>query len=204
MVVILPTDVCPSSDWTGPMEDKLLVLRCKLHSKAALTRIYEKYKRHLLILAVALLNDTSRAEDVVHDVFVGFVERLEDFELTGSLKSYLATCVANRARNVNRARHRRAVAAGCAEPVARPSDEPGRSVTCNEELERLAEAMGRLPYEQREVILLHMHAGVTFTAIAAERNTSVNTVKSRYRYGIDKLRSIFNHEAEKCSQQIEY
>ncbi|UCG48407.1 MAG: RNA polymerase sigma factor [Phycisphaerales bacterium] len=179
------------------MEDKLLILRCKRRSKAALTRIYEKYKRHLLILAVALLNDTSCAEDVVHDVFVGFVQGLADFELTGSLKCYLATCVANRARNVNRARHRRTIAADSFKKAVRSSDEPGRSVICNEELKLLGEAMGRLPYEQREVILLHMHSGATFGAIAAGRNMSVNTVKSRYRYGIEKLRSIFNHEAEK-------
>jgi len=84
------------------VEDKLLVLRCKRGSSQALRRVYEKYRDDVLILAVALLKDTSAAEDVLHDVFVSFVQRLEKFgltELTGSLKTYLATCVANRARN---------------------------------------------------------------------------------------------------------
>jgi RNA polymerase sigma-70 factor (ECF subfamily) len=179
------------------MEDKLLVLRCKRHSKAALARVYEKYKRHLLVLAIALLNDSSCAEDVVHDVFVGFVQRLEDFELTGSLKAYLATCVANRARNINKAKHQRSVFVGCVEPAERVSREATGPPTSNEQLEQLSQAMSQLPYEQREVILLHMHSGATFRAIAGQRNVSVNTVKSRYRYGLDKLRSILNHEAEK-------
>ena len=52
------------------MEDKLLVLRCKRGSADALGRIYEKYKNDSLILAIALLNNTSAAEDVVHDVFL--------------------------------------------------------------------------------------------------------------------------------------
>jgi DNA-directed RNA polymerase specialized sigma24 family protein len=52
---------------------------------------------------MSLLNEAGTAEDVVHDVFTSFIRNLEQFRLTGSLKSYLATCVANRARNVNRA-----------------------------------------------------------------------------------------------------
>ena len=43
-------------------------------------------------------------EDVLHDVFVGFASQAGQFELKGSLKGYLAVCVANRARNVNRYR----------------------------------------------------------------------------------------------------
>ncbi|MHC4742535.1 MAG: RNA polymerase sigma factor [Planctomycetota bacterium] len=175
------------------MEDKLLVLRCKRHSKAALRRIYQKYKKHLLILAMALLNDKSGAEDVVHDVFVGFVQKLQDFELTGSLKSYLATCVVNRARNINRARHQQHVSLDSAEP----SYEPICSMACNEQLEQLSQAMAGLPYEQREVILLHLHNGQTFKAIAARLKESVNTVKSRYRYGLGKLRSNFDLEEDR-------
>jgi RNA polymerase sigma-70 factor (ECF subfamily) len=179
------------------MEDKLLVLRCKRHSKAALTRVYQKYKKHLLILAVALLNDTSCAEDVVHDVFLRFVQTLSSFELTGSLKGYLATCVANRARNINKARSQGNVSLDSAEPVADSAGEPTCSIACNEQLARLAAAMAGLPYEQREVILLHLHSGQAFRAIAARLNISVNTVKSRYRYGLDKLRSNFDLEEDK-------
>ena len=85
------------------MEDKLLVFQCKRGSRQALTRIYEKYKADLLLLAMALLNDKAAAEDVVHDVFVSFVRNLDGFRLTGSLKGYLLTCTANHARNWNKA-----------------------------------------------------------------------------------------------------
>jgi DNA-directed RNA polymerase specialized sigma24 family protein len=60
-------------------------LKCKRGSRDALGRIYQKYKTDLLILAMALLNEKSAAEDVVHDVFVTFVQSLEKFRLTGSL-----------------------------------------------------------------------------------------------------------------------
>ena len=86
------------------IEDELLKLRFKSGSKEALQRIYEKYLNFLLTLAMALLNDAGLAEDVVHDVFVSFAKSAEDFKLRGSLKSYLSTCVCNRARDQIRAK----------------------------------------------------------------------------------------------------
>jgi len=180
------------------MEDKLLVIRCKRGSKEALARVYQKYKRDLLLLAIALLNDKSAAEDIVHDVLVRFVEDLHRFRLTGSLKGYLLTCVANCARNRNRAASVRAgIATNPPEPSNCGSDDPSVTVVCNEQLQQLSAAMAQLPYEQREAVLLHLHAAMTFDAIAEAQEISVNTAKSRYRYGLDKLRMIFNHEAEK-------
>ncbi len=179
------------------MEDKLLVTRCKRGSRAALGRIYEKYKEDLFILAIALLNDTSAAEDVLHDVFITFVQGIDKFRLTGSLKGYLLTCVANRARNKNKAKHKQNTDLNEAETVSTHSNNPPDSIMCNEELQQLRDAMVKIPHEQRQVILLHLHGAMTFRAIAGQQGIAVNTVKSRYRYGLDKLWLILNHEVER-------
>ncbi len=212
------------------MEDKLLVLRCQRGSREALTRIYEKYKADLLLLALGLLNDKTAAEDVVHDVFLSFVRHLDQFRLTGSLKGYLLTCAANHARNWNKAervRGRLAVSVPNADPatgdVSRPSwprcregilpsnrgrdardtdDGPLETLVCNEQLELLGGALAELPFEQREALMLHLHGQMTFHAIAKARQISTNTAKSRYRYGIDKLRSILNGKVSKCNRQM--
>ena len=178
------------------MEDKLLVLRCKRGSKDALGRIYEKYKNDLLILAIALLNEKNAAEDVIHDVFISFVQAIEKFRLTGSLKGYLLTCVANRARNANKAKHRHSASTDMEEFVEPSSDEPLQSIICNEQLQKLCCATAQIPYEQREVIMLHFQAQMTFKTIAKLLGISVNTAKSRYRYGLDKLRLILNEEVK--------
>jgi RNA polymerase sigma factor (sigma-70 family) len=180
------------------MEDKLLVFRCKRGSKEALSRIYEKYKKDLVLLAVALLSDAGIAEDVVHDVFVRFVEDIRDFRLTGSLKGYLLTCTANCARNRNKtATVRSGIAASPQKAAGSMPDAPVETIICNEQLQQLCAAMAQLPYEQREVIMLHLHAAMTFDTIAKLQEISVNTAKSRYRYGLDKLKLILNHEIEK-------
>jgi RNA polymerase sigma-70 factor (ECF subfamily) len=179
------------------MEDKLLVLKCKRGSTEALGRIYEKYKTDMLVLAMALLNNTSAAEDVMHDVFLSFVLNIEKFSLTGSLKGYLLTCVANRARNLNKAKHQQGSESEPADPFSYGSNEPLRAIMCNEQLQQLSSAMAQLPYDQREVIMLHFQARMTFKIIGRSLGISANTAKSRYRYGIEKLRSILDGEVKK-------
>ena len=57
--------------------------------------------------------------------------------------------------------------------------------------------MACLPYEQREVITLRMEANMSLRQIAGVQKTSVSTVNARYRYGIEKLRSLLNNEVIK-------
>ena len=178
------------------MVDRLLVTRCKQGSRDALRRIYEKYRDSLLILAVALSHDVSLAEDAVHDVFFAFAQNIADFKLTGSLKAYLARCVANRVRDLMRANRSRAKALSPEQACSVEQDlsEPSVLVACNEQLRLLSSALVELPYEQREVIALHIHGQMRFRVIAKSLGISVNTVKGRYRYGIRRLRSILNSE----------
>ena len=177
------------------LEDKLLILKFNRGNREALRSIYEEYKDDLVTLAAALLTDVACAEDVVHDVFVGFIESSRKFRLTGSLKGYLTTCVANNARNRNKAgrRHQNRQA----DPVIPDANRPDAAAMFGEELHQLAWALGQLPYEQREVLLLHSYSGMKFKAIAKQQNVSINTVQGRYRYATDKLRSMLNGEVEK-------
>ena len=67
----------------------------------------------------------------------------------------------------------------------------------SEELELLSNAMAQIPYEQREVVTLYMQGDMTFRQISKIQNASINTVQGRYRYGLNKLRSILNSEIDK-------
>lgn len=175
-------------------EDKLLVWRCKRKSKVALYTIYEKYKRDLLILALALLNDKSAAEDILHDVFVSFASNIEKFRLTGSLKGYLVTCVANKAKNFNRLKRNEDISIDNTEYEDANSKEPYKSLILNEQALLLHRAMSELPDEQKIAIMLRLHSEMRFSQIAKIQDVSINTVKSRYLYGINKLRQILNSE----------
>jgi RNA polymerase sigma-70 factor (ECF subfamily) len=177
------------------MEDKRLIRQCRRGSRDALRQIYEKYHVDLLKLAVVLTGEASAAQDVVHDVFVRFAQSIRGLSLAGSLKGYLVVSTVNRVRDYRRDRQRRSEQglekASAAPASTRP---PEQWAILSEQLERLSWAMAQLPYEQREAVALHVQAGMTFRGIARRQNTSTSTVQGRYRYGIEKLRSLLNGE----------
>ncbi len=173
-------------------EDELLKLRFKAGSIDALQRIYEKYRDYLLTLAMALVNDTATAEDVVHDVFVTFAESASKFRLHGSLRAYLATCVANRVRDQMRARKRQGTILDEEMPLESDFDPPETRILSDERSRLVARALARLPDEQREVIALHLNGQLKLREIARLQQVPFTTVRGRYRHGIERLRSILN------------
>jgi RNA polymerase sigma-70 factor (ECF subfamily) len=179
------------------LEDKLLIWKFNRGDGQVLVRMYEKYKAGLLTLAAALLYDRTEAEDVVHDVFIAFIESGQKFQLTGSLKGYFARCVANRARNVNKSRQVRQTT-GLEQTAEIPSDcgRGDHAAMFGEQQQELTAALAQLPYQQREVIILRMYSGLKFKQIAQMQSESINTIQGRYRYGLTKLRSILSEEVK--------
>jgi RNA polymerase sigma-70 factor (ECF subfamily) len=180
------------------LEDKLLLWRFKRGNREAFRLIYEKYADGLLTIGANLLNEKADAEDVVQDVFISFVQSIQKFHLRGSLKGYLATCVANRSRDYLRKNKRRqTLTVNQAERATTVVKNPVQLVVRSEQLQKLSHAITELPYEQREAVVLRLHGDMRFKTIAKLQNISIKTAQSRYRYGLDKLRSIMNGEVKK-------
>lgn len=174
------------------IEDELLKLRFKLGSEDALRRIYEKYLNYLLSVAMAFLNDAQASEDIVHDVFIALAQSPGTFHLRGSLKGYLAICVANRARDRLRAGKRHAGLLATRSGREPPSAPVEDQLLCDERAQQIYAALAQLPDEQREAIVLRVKAEMTFRQIAKIQNASYVAVQARYRRGIDKLREILD------------
>ena len=179
------------------IEDKLLIYKFKQGNRSALQRIYEKYRGYLLTLATALLKDVNAAEDVVHDVFCKFIESREKSKLAGSLKSFLGTCVVNLARDKLRARRSQPSELDEAAATALDTNGPQHHAIFGEQARNLNDAIAQLSYEQQEVIMLHLRGGMKFREIAGLQGVSINTAKSRYRYGLQKLRTFLSDEEKK-------
>ncbi len=177
------------------LEDQWLKWKLRRGSPEALARVYEKYVDAMLTLAMGLLNQRAAAEDVVQDVFLSFAGSAKDLRPHGSLRSYLATCVLNRVRDSRR--HQRGWADREAQLcVAAEAAGPEQAVILVEQAARLNQAVAELPEEQREVVLLRLKANLKFRDIARVQQTSIGTVLGRYRYGLDRLRSLLNGEVE--------
>jgi RNA polymerase sigma-70 factor (ECF subfamily) len=179
-------------------EDRRLLRRLQRGDRDALREIYEKHEGDLLTLAAHLLHDPGAAEDVVQDVFVAFVRTAPSLRLQRSLGGYLATAVANRVRDhFRREARQRPLPPGDIGRAVVDVDGPVRMVMRTEAKQRLRRAVAELPYEQREVLMLRVHADMKFREIALHQNVSIQTALSRYRYGLDKLHAMLNGEVPK-------
>ena len=178
----------------SPRDKKLLKAGYTKKDAEALCSIYKKYRDNLIIMAVTLCHDKNLAEDAVHDVFVDLAGSFANYDFNGNIKAYLSKCVANRVRDLLRKKQAKPFSQQEDYPTPVDLNEPGQLILCNEQLRMLSSVLAKLPYEQREVIVLHMQGELRFNSIAKSQGVSVNTVKGRYRYGIQKLRSILNGE----------
>ena len=175
------------------LEDKLLMWKFNWGRKEVLDKIYAKYKDDLMTLSASLLRDKSTAEDVVHDVFVKFIRSCGKVQIRQSLKSYLITCIANTARNKNKAgQSYEKMSLDQAAQITSATDDADLPVVTNEISQNLTNALSKLPYEQKEILLLHLYSGLKFRVIANLQNESISTIQGRYRYGLNKLRSLLN------------
>jgi len=156
-------------------------------AEAILEDLYDEYARPLFRYALSILGSSEDAEDAVQDVFIRIaLERMRVMRIR-NVKAYLFASARNASYTRLRERHRRdelieAACAGSSEvPADRVEDRLAQS-------EMLCTAFAELPIEQREVLTLKVFEQMTFDEIARTVGASINTVASRYRYGIAKLK----------------
>jgi RNA polymerase sigma-70 factor (ECF subfamily) len=143
-------------------------------------RLYDEKAAQLVLYARALGLSFSEAEDVVQETFTALLS-LES--IPDRPEHYAFRTVRNRALNYKRSLWRR---------LARELESTRWFEAAESETAAEREAMrclGRLPPEQREVIVLKIWSDHTFEEIAGLLDLSPNTVAGRYRYGLEKLRA---------------
>lgn len=169
-------------------EDRQLLKALHRGETAALRQIYLKYKDDLLTVARSLVCDMNTAEDCLQDVFVSLAS--DRRRIHSNLKGYLLSCVVNRARDHLR---RRVAQSNCQVNMqARRFDgtEPTDVLAQDNQMKAVMRALEMLSCEQREVIVLHLQGDMKFRQIASMLDMSINSVQSRYRYGMEKLRQV--------------
>ncbi len=171
-------------------EDQRLLRRLNRGDLDGLRCIYEKYKDDLLTIAVSILFDVHAAEDCLHDVFVNFARISGNFHIHRSLKGYLISCVINRARNQLKKKQKFSVCQIEEVDHRTTFSNPLGQLIENEDSTQVYKALAKLPDEQHEVVVLHLYGEMKFKEIADILDISINTVQSRYRYAIEKLKTL--------------
>jgi len=157
----------------------------------AFAAAYDRFAPGLLAAAWGMLGSREDAEDAVQDVFVGLVRSRGSVGGVANLKAYLFASLRHAAARRWSARRRAAGgpgASGAAGGAVAAGDAAGGAAG-DESTARLERALAALPAAQREVLALKIDGGLTFAEVAAVLGLSGNTVASRYRYALEKLRA---------------
>lgn len=159
--------------------------------RSTIETLYRQHGAQLLLFASALTGERSRAQDVVHQVFLRLLERGSLRHATDA-KAYLFTSVRNAVLNDAKVRVRDVPL----EPESAWFYPPDRDYAAERNLRR---AIGALPEDQCEVIVLHIWGELTFFQMAQVLSVSPNTAASRYRYALARLRDAMSAREEPCA-----
>jgi RNA polymerase sigma-70 factor (ECF subfamily) len=154
-----------------------------LADHAAFKEAFAAHHRAMYGAAYRVLGDAALAQDAVQDVFLRIWRRPEAFDPSrGDLGAYLRMMARSRAVDLWREGHVRSRAAEKLEPPAECEDD--HPVLHAD----LRSAVRRLPFPQREALVLAYWGGMTATQIAERMEVPLGTAKSRLRLGLARLR----------------
>jgi len=146
--------------------------------------------------AVHWLGSHEEAEDVVQDVLVKAYADREKLRRVRRVGPYLYRMVANACAEHWRGRRVLSLDEIELENIPDDRSEASEQIAAVEELQRIEQYLRRLPRRQAEVIRLRVLDGFPLSEIAEVIGCGLPTVKSRLRYGLQKLRRIVPHTRE--------
>ncbi|MGE3163934.1 MAG: RNA polymerase sigma factor [Planctomycetota bacterium] len=169
------------------MDDSTHLRGLELGDPAAFAEVYRLHKAAVYRYACALCGRSSEAEDLLQEAFLGLLRNLDRVDERSPLLPYLLRSV--RHRHIDRLRS--FAERGCPLPEGALVDpQPGleEQLTREERIQAVTAAIGELPESQGEIVRLRVYAGLEYEGIADMLALPRDTVRSRYRAAIDRLR----------------
>jgi RNA polymerase sigma-70 factor (ECF subfamily) len=169
------------------MPDKVLRAALKRDDPSAVELMWDRYATDLFAYLQAVLCSRHDAEDVLQAVFIRIIQMRHRLAKARRLDAYVYRIARNEAFTfISHRKKERTVDDVDKFWLTMPENKP----EANDLAEKLRDALVRLPLKLREVIVMKIYRQKTFLEISRLLGLSKNTVASRYRYGIKKLRTL--------------
>lgn len=179
-------------------EDSALMLRYSDGDVAAFEVLYTRHNDALFRYLLRLCRQRDMAEDVFQEVWGKIIKARENYRPSAKFSTFLYhvahNCFIDHIRRNKRHSHTADIEADSQpDPGEQPDVQTERCLARR----RLEVALQNLPYEQRDVFLLHEEAGFNLDQIASITGSSRETSKSRLRYAVKKLRQAIDEPVKK-------
>ncbi|SDH36072.1 RNA polymerase sigma-70 factor, ECF subfamily [Pseudomonas flavescens] len=178
-------------------DDAELLRRYRAGDAASFTPLYERHRLGLFRFLLGLCGDHAVAEEVFQDTWMSLI-RSESLQREAAVlfKTWLYQIARNRLidhwRRHGKRQQREDAFDEQLHDRASGDPDPERQLSLSQDQARIQAALDDLPAEQREVFLLRAHADLALHEIAELTHTPAETVKSRLRYAMQKLRRLLS------------
>jgi RNA polymerase sigma factor (sigma-70 family) len=204
-------------DSTSPTDEDLMHAYCTGHV-AAFQTLYQRHEKPLYRYLCRLLGSAlaAQADEVLQDTWMRLIDARDSWQARSdaSFKTWLYTLAHHRAVDLLRKSGREASVD--AQPSAATGDaheasdawqhwpapethQPEQQAFWRKAGQQLLQCLDALPAAQRAAFLLHHEDGLSLQDMASALDAEFETIKSRLRYAITKLRSCMGaHLAPLC------
>lgn len=165
-----------------------LVVRAQRGDRAAFGRLFERFERHVMAVALRRLGDFAEAQELCQDVFIQAMNKIgqlrEPAAFAGWLRSITGRMAINRIvrRPADRALEQEALDAACVE-----TDTPLTEVLADERQDHVRAGLARLGRLDRETLEAFYVRGQSLIEMAGEFDAPVGTIKRRLHVARKRL-----------------
>lgn len=174
--------------------DLTLLRRFAKGQDAALGELAARYERPLLGLAMGLLNDRDLARDAVQETWLRVIKSARHFAGASSVKTWVYRILINRALDMRQDQKRFRIPP-LTDDAMSPVPAPDLAAHHLENGQLLRHAVDTLTPDQRLILLLSYHDGLSHAAAAEVLDIPLGTLKSRLHAALTQLRARLSPEA---------
>jgi len=176
------------------LTDAQLVVEYRNGNARAFDFLIDRYKRPLFSYLGRVVGEKETAEDMFQDVFIKVIKNIKNYNESGKFHHWLFKIASNLVIDYGRRNHKKTQIfqqVSDSDFEKAPSGSitiPSQKIEHKEIRVMLDEAIQKLPEEQKQVLLLREHSGLTFKEIASILDRPLNTVLAQMRYALLSLR----------------
>lgn len=184
------------------MDDKDLVRLYQQGNQQAITELVHRYKQRIHSTIYFLVKNQELAEDLFQETFIKIISSLRNkaYSEQGKFLPWALRIAHNLV--IDHFRKEKLM------PLQHDSEEfsvfdviPANSrnavdqIIYDEKIATVRNLLERLPYEQREVVILRHYAGLSFKEISKMLDININTALGRMHYAVIKMREMVEKES---------
>ncbi len=174
------------------LNDTALMLRYRDGDVDAFEALYNRHRGALFRYLVRRIGNQAFAEDIFQEVWSRIIRNRKSYRPSAKFTTYMFHIAHNcSVDHYRRSGKHDVVVSDQDDSVPEPAASTGNPVAeaeASEMCKTLTDALNTLPVEQREAFLLHEESGLTLEEIGNITGVGRETVKSRLRYALGKLR----------------